>query len=385
VRILDPLIELPGGASRLPAMEGLRAYAAAVVFQVHFFGAWAHETMGIDLAPLKLQSIDEPGLALATYLFRSHYGVDLFFFLSGFLVFGLLCRPGFHYATYLRDRLLRLYPALFVTTVGIAYVHHGWEHLGSANLLANLALLNGVRGLGVAAINTPTWSLLFEFVFYAGFPLVLLGRRFGGRMGAAHVLGAALVFVLATQASPGYAWRGIAFFAGAWLASQDAARVRRWAAALPDAAVLAVFLVATTSFAFFPRFETFAWIFTLPCVVLGVSVLYGDGFLSRAFSARPLRAFGNISYSFYLVHAFAVGVVFHFVRDVLPREGIAGVAGCAATYVASFALSTALAVALFATLERPYFVWKQRRRARTTGRRSIRAASPARASAIPIA
>ena len=125
---------------------------------------------------------------------------------------------------------------------------------------------------------------------------------------------------------------------------------------------LAIFLAATTGFAFVPRFEIFAWAFIAPCLLLGISVFFGNGFLSRFFSARPLRAFGNVSYSFYLVHAFAVGVVFHFVRDVLPREGFAALAGCAAAYVGSFALATALAVALFTTLERPYYGWKQRRR-----------------------
>ena len=99
-----------------------------------------------------------------------------------------------------------------------------------------------------------------------------------------------------------------------------------------------------------------------PCIALATCVLHGDGFLARAFRARPLRAFGNISYSFYLVHAFCVAVVFHFVRSLLPASGLAAVLACVATGIATFALATGIAAVLFVTLERPYFVWKARRR-----------------------
>ena len=361
MRALDRLIELPGRAPRMPGMEGLRAYAAAVVFQVHFFGTWAHETIGVNLDELRVQTAGDLGLALACYLHYSHYGVDLFFLLSGYLVLSLVDRPGFHYGRFLRDRFVRLYPVLVVTTIGIAVAFYGWPHLSTANLLANLVLLNGVHGLGVAPINTPTWSLLFEIVFYAGFPIILLARRSSGRIGSGHVLGLAILVLATTWFSPGYAWRANAFFAGAWLACQHPARLRRWAERLSDRAVLAVFLVATTSFAVFPRFEIFVWIFPVPFIALGISVLHGDGFLARFFCARPLRAFGNVSYSFYLVHSFAVGVVFHFVRSLLPQEGLAAALACAATFAASFALATVLAAVLFFTLERPYFMWKARR------------------------
>ena len=312
MRVLERWIELPGRAPRMPGMEGLRAYAAVVVFLVHFFGVWTHTALGVDLDQLR-QGLDEldPDLALLAYLQRSHYGVDLFFFLSGYLVLGLVDRPDFHYGRFLRDRLVRLYPVFFATTLVIAVAFHGWQRLATPNLLANLALLNGVNGLGVAPINPPTWSLLFEMVFYAGFPIVLLARRAGERVRGAHVIALAGLVLASTSFSPGYAWRALAFFAGAWLACQDPARLRRVAARLPDAAVLAVFLAATTSYAFLPRFAIFVWIFPLPCIALATCVLHGDGFLARAFRARALRAFGNVSYSFYLVHVFCVGVVFH--------------------------------------------------------------------------
>ena len=379
MRALDRLIELPGRAPRMPGMEGLRAYAAAVVFLVHYFGVWTYATLGVNLDDVRESVSDlELPLALLAYLQRSHYGVDLFFFLSGYLVLGLVDRRDFHYGRFLRDRLVRLYPVFFVTTLGIAVAFHGWQHLVTPNFLANLALLNGVHGLDVAPINTPTWSLLFEILFYAGFPIILIARRAGGRIRGLHVLALAALVLAATSSSPGYAWRSLAFFAGAWLASQDPARLRRLAARLPDAAVLAVFLAATTSYGFYPRFAIFVWIFPLPCMALATCVLHGDGFLARAFCARPLRAFGNISYSFYLVHAFCVAVVFHFVRSLLPASGLAAVLACVATGIATFALATGIAAALFVALERPYFVWKARRRVAAAGAHPERysAASP---------
>jgi exopolysaccharide production protein ExoZ len=360
LRALERLTALPGRAPRSPGMEGLRAYAAAVVFQVHFFGTWARVALGVNLDQAG-SSAEQPVLAMLTWLHRSHYGVDLFFFLSGYLVLGMVDRPQFHYGRFLRDRLLRLYPAFLVTTVGIAVAFYGWPHLTSPNLLANLALLNAVPSLGIKPINLPTWSLFFELVFYAGFPIVRFARPAGGRIGAWRVVGLAALVLAATAFSPGYAWRAIAFFAGAWLACHDPARLRRVAARLPDAAALGVFLAATTSFAAYPGWEHFVWIFPIPCTALVLKVLHGDGFLARGFRAPVLRAFGNVSYSFYLVHAFCVSVVFHFAQPMLPESGPAMVIACAVCGIVSFGLATAAAVVLFWTLERPYFVWKARR------------------------
>ena len=48
---------------------------------------------------------------------------------------------------------------------------------------------------------------------------------------------------------------------------------------------------------------------------------HGGGLLSRALSWRPLRALGNMSYSFYLVHGLAVGFVKQVVRRLIqPGE-----------------------------------------------------------------
>ncbi len=158
------LYEIPGRQTRFSAMEGLRAYAAFVVFFVHFTWSFVFETHGIDL--------DDPearggSLLLAFYhwLMRSHYGVDLFFVLSGFLIFRLVAKPGFRYPRFLRDRALRIYPVFLVTTVVIGMAFHGPDRLASWNFAANLLWLNAIPELGIPAISTPTWSLFFEFAF----------------------------------------------------------------------------------------------------------------------------------------------------------------------------------------------------------------------------
>ena len=121
-------------------MEGLRAYAVFVVFLVHFFGAYARAAHGVDLGAVGIAELQSPILRVYHWLHRSHYGVDLFFFLSGFLIFRIVAREDFRYARFVGHRLARIYPAFLVSTIVIAIAFRGAEHLLSWNLLGNISL-----------------------------------------------------------------------------------------------------------------------------------------------------------------------------------------------------------------------------------------------------
>src|SRR5258708_20344750 len=100
VNRLADLLELPG-QQRLKAMEGLRGIAVTLVFLVHYdslFGNW--------LAPHSV------GTRVAEFLSTvGHSGVDLFFVLSGYLIYGaVISSRDFSYARFMRRRLQRIYP-----------------------------------------------------------------------------------------------------------------------------------------------------------------------------------------------------------------------------------------------------------------------------------
>ena len=80
---------------RLAALEGLRGYAAFLVFLVHAFGLLALLLFVIDLEHYSVWADRDPIRVLFVLLSRSNYGVDLFFVLSGLLMTDLLVqRPG---------------------------------------------------------------------------------------------------------------------------------------------------------------------------------------------------------------------------------------------------------------------------------------------------
>lgn len=88
-----------GSGARLAPMEGMRGFAALLVFFVHF-NALFHGYF-------------EPGPTLKLFEFVGafgHTGVDVFFVLSGFLIYGIVFGGRQTYAQFLRHRVRRLYP-----------------------------------------------------------------------------------------------------------------------------------------------------------------------------------------------------------------------------------------------------------------------------------
>src|SRR5258708_12402003 len=100
VNRLADLLELPG-QQRLKAMEGLRGIAVTLVFLVHYdslFGDW--------LAPHSV------GARVAEFLRTGgHSGVDLFFVLSGYLIYGaVISARDFSYPRFIPPPLPRISP-----------------------------------------------------------------------------------------------------------------------------------------------------------------------------------------------------------------------------------------------------------------------------------
>lgn len=354
-------LEIPAEGQRLSGMEGLRAYAVLVVFLVHFFGAYARAAHGLDLGAVSLAQLESPTLRLYYWLHRSHYGVDLFFFLSGFLILRIVARDDFRYPRFLRQRFVRIYPAFLVSTCIIAAVFYGPGRFLTWSFLGNLLFLNGLPELGVTPVNVATWSLFFEFAFYIAFPAIVLFRTRSG-ITTWHVLGFAAVALAALSFLPSWYFRFLMFFGGALLASLSRARIDRLLAWTSDATVLPLYIASTAFFSFSPGFRYFIPVYAVASFLLVLRVLYADGPLARLFSARPLRWIGNTSYSFYLIHGFAIAIVFHFARRWFSAEVLGEPLALAALLAVCLTAGMTLALPLFIGLERPYFLWRRARR-----------------------
>ena len=80
------LFDLDAGGARIPAMEGLRAYALGLTFCVHYFGAWLLYLRNVNGAAYTPADLPRTTDRILVWLQFSQYGVYLFFILSGFLI-----------------------------------------------------------------------------------------------------------------------------------------------------------------------------------------------------------------------------------------------------------------------------------------------------------
>src|SRR5229473_2644814 len=106
------IYETESGASRIVPMEGVRGWAVLLVFFVHFHGAFS-----------KYLSSGSPLFHISEFMGTlGSTGVDLFFVISGYLIYGAVMRSKFNYRRFMRRRVQRIYPTflfLFFIYIGL--------------------------------------------------------------------------------------------------------------------------------------------------------------------------------------------------------------------------------------------------------------------------
>ncbi len=325
-RSLARLFESPPSSQRILAMEGMRGVAALMVFFVHFY------------ALLGLYSQSGSWVHRATHFagIVGNVGVDIFFVISGFLMYGIVMRKPTPFLTYFARRVRRLYPVflfVFALYVVLSYLAPVQSRIpatpkAAAEYIAlNLAMLPGM--LPMLPLVLVAWSLSYEWFYYLILPLSIWGlrlRRWAPMWRIVLVLAVCIAqYVLCSvqwSAHP----RLVMFGAGAVL----------WE--------LATYYGISKSLG--PRGELFAialvvvalgWMGVATKYHLGLALnqagipsvntpllfiaffglaLYSlcyDGILKRFFSIDWLRWMGNISYSYYLIH----GLALHFVAKAM--------------------------------------------------------------------
>lgn len=174
-----------GTRSFLPAVEGLRAWAA----------------IGVVITHVAFQT-GQSGGAVGRILGRFDLAVAVFFALSGFLLWrghaaaarGLRSRPSTGH--YLRSRIVRIMPGYLVAVVVILTLLP--EAKADVTVwLANLTLTQIYVPLTLTAGLTQMWSLSVEMSFYLALPLLaLLARRVPVRARIPVLIGAAAASLL---------------------------------------------------------------------------------------------------------------------------------------------------------------------------------------------
>ena len=345
-------------------MEGLRGLAVLLVFMQHY---------GVQA----LLAIDLAGAALpAAQWMRNlgNLGVELFFILSGFLIYGTLLRrrPGF--AGFMRRRAQRIYPA-FLCVFALAVAAHLALASGEIPadpaaaiglLLANLLLLPGI--MEVRPLLDVAWTLSWEMGFYLllglgvpalGMPAWPRARRVAG------ILAAMACVTLACALAPGGAGPLsvplplIPLLAGMLLFEVSEVGFPPIPAAAALIAGVAV-LVATQWLVPWPLLRE--WFETLALWLVVLTGLRGGNVVAGALSGTALRWLGNMSYSFYLLHGAVLVAVFR------TLVGLVGGGWPSWTFwallVPVFARGWLASPALFVAVERPVSLLPRGRAAR---------------------
>lgn len=326
----------------MPALDGLRAVAVALVFVTHAF-----------------PSTPFPG----------GLGVDVFFVISGFLITLILLKQWRTHLTirlkrFYFGRLVRLYPPLIAMVLVFASLYAFLPSSALHSIINALIALTHTGNI-VATLTTQdlgyfahTWSLAMEEQFYLVWPLLLLAmlqlnmrRRWMIAVTVTIALASMAGWVLTGDALPynpltkaGGILLGCAMAIGL---DQLPTVVKSRSVAWAGVAVFAMAFVGE-SLGWFPRS------ISLPVAVLGILpvVLHaatGRGILVSALSLRPVVYVGLISYELYLWHY----PVLMLLRRVVSAETWLVVATGAVC-------SLALAAGTRAFLEKPALAWRDR-------------------------
>jgi peptidoglycan/LPS O-acetylase OafA/YrhL len=267
------------------------------------------------------------------HVINNRSAVDLFFILSGFVIFALMDRKPEPYPTFVVRRFFRIYPAfIFVVLVSAVFLQLQIDALADAPFVTartatrltslqssqaylptHLALhglmLHGLVPTTVLpfsdiAILGQGWSIGVEWVFYLMAPLFLrIGKRPGVGLYVALALVAALWFA---QRIPGFA-ENSAFVGSAapWLAvgalsyflrKHMVANAQRWLWPLVVLGMVAAVGLKSPGL--------LIWVLAWPVVVGHQGVVTN---LARRILNTPLLTWlGKTSYSTYLVHMLAM-------------------------------------------------------------------------------
>ncbi|CAL1691029.1 O-acetyltransferase OatA [Brevundimonas subvibrioides] len=167
---------LTASGSYVPQIDGLRFLAIAPVLMWH--------------AGLRGQRMIEAGGGEASampWLPHGHVGVDLFFFISGYIIaYPFLAGKAPGLVAFARRRLLRLEPPYLLVMVGcfLALALTGLQPTGAPSfyrteaplwqsLAASSVYMHGLIFNGEPRLNPPAWSLEVEIQFYILAPLLL--------------------------------------------------------------------------------------------------------------------------------------------------------------------------------------------------------------------
>ena len=286
-------------------------------------------------------------------------GVDVFFVISGFIMWSLSDGRSISPAVFLFKRIARVAPPYWVATLLLCCAALMKPNLfrvvdlDGGDLLRSLAFIPYVNSTGAAQpLLLQGWTLNYEVFFYLIFAAVLMLKR---RLAALTLIMVGLVTLHSLGLRAGAAGGLytdpllLEFTAGAWLgAAHRRGRLPGWrlsfAMLLAGVASLVVLQVA----GYRPdAWRALAWGAPALMIVGGALGLERAG---RAPALRPLEVLGDWSYSLYLTHVLVLNAASVLAARSFALYAVVGGVGC-----------LVVAAAFYLAVERPLHLAFSRR------------------------
>jgi peptidoglycan/LPS O-acetylase OafA/YrhL len=305
---------------RLATLDGLRGLAILLVVWFHVWQiTWLR-------APDALEFIPETGFA----------GVDLFFFISGFVISypfiraqiaGLPLPAWSHFAYRRFIKIVPSYVLSIVACIAIGYAHFSSLQEAAVQLLTHLAFVHTWFGDAFGGINGVLWSLAVEVQFYVIFPIVWWCFRRSAVWTGGVLFAAALAYRVVAAACclhttaprlidnlPGFLDLFAMGMLAAWVFVRFGDRHRSprttALATLLAFAGVALFVILLMDLYAFRRADMWdtnwqivkrsGWAIAFFCIATGT--LFGAAWWRAVVGNRLLLACGAISYNWYLFH-----------------------------------------------------------------------------------
>jgi len=283
-------------AARLRGLDSLRGLAALAVVLYHY-------TFGYS----KVVGKHHPGLNLVAT--DGHFGVYLFFIISGFVILMTLERSA-KAADFSVSRFARLWPPYLVcaalTSLLVVVLDFNPHHLTVGDALLNVLMLNKL--IGNVSVDLSYWTLTYELLFYVGAAIIFFGLKLK-RIEWACLAWLGLAFVARVSSFNEHHQRlGVLlgvdfchFFVLGMMIYLISQRRNSWL-------TMSTAILAFSMTLFGPSWNPGAiklWQFMLLTALFAIVVWLVAERKMRFLNIAPLLFLGEISYSLYLIHQIA--------------------------------------------------------------------------------
>ncbi len=313
------IYEVPHGKhNTINSIEGLRAIAAFMVFVVHYA---AQFTPWIDKGSLTWELI-------GYYRHIGAKGVELFFVISGFLIYGMLIKKSVPFPSYFKRRVIRLYPTFLVMLslyIMLSFVFPSENKLPPNTVDAiNYILINVLMLPGFFPINpimSVAWSLSYEMFLYLSLPLFIHLFKLRDWSVKNRIL------LLSTISLIGFYFVMLDFkshdkillFVSGMLAFElfQSKRIKVNSYFVRNSFLITIAILLAL------RYLSVSHVFVLLTLFVGffftfVSCLNEGTMLNKLCTTTLLRYFGNMSYSYYLIHGITLKCFFLILATIIP-------------------------------------------------------------------